>query len=38
MVLDNLDEFEEDIDDITIDIGGRKVALEDVERAYGALA
>ena len=24
--------------DITIDIGGRKVALEDVERAYGALA
>tara|TARA_Y100000589_G_scaffold142486_1_gene136000 strand:- start:502 stop:1098 length:597 start_codon:yes stop_codon:yes gene_type:complete len=38
LVLDNLDEFEEEIDDITIDIGGRKVALEDVERAYGALA
>ena len=37
MVLDNLDDIEDDIDDITIDIGGRQVALEDVERAYGAL-
>ena len=38
MVLDNLDELEEDVEDTTFDIGGRKVALEDVERAYGALA
>ena len=38
MVLDNLDDLEEDVEDTTFDIGGRKVALEDVERAYGALA
>ena len=38
MVLDNLDDLEEDVEDTTFDFGGRKVALEDVERAYGALA
>ena len=38
MVLDNLDDIEDDLEDVTIEIGGRQVALEDVERAYGALA
>ena len=38
MVLDNLDNLEDEIEDTAIEIGGRKVALEDVERAYGALA
>ena len=38
MVLDNLSDLEDEIEDTAIDIGGRKVALEDVERAYGSLA